>query len=321
MSRGLLVVVQRVYGGAMAKHTKHRMAMARAIEDIVRGTGDNGIKFDKIILEIKERWPNQQLITERSVHRHLAANKRISYTLKANGTINRKVPDYRLYTWEDVKEEGSKPWRMHTQEELLQMPTEFMLPLDEDEMEALSEEGVVWRPIEGFPDYEIGSNGQLMSWRHTVEGKVQDPPSGRTQILDPEGVPRHVRLHTLVAEAFMVPRPENHVLVYEDGDQSNRSVSNLRWELNRDFALSKFQERIEEQRNKENCFRGHPLSGDNLYESLTNGRTCVMCRKARQVATMRRARQRAAGQEPTWSTEDVLLERGQLSFDRALELL
>lgn len=100
-----------------------------------------------------------------------------------------------------------------------------------------------WRPIEGFPGYEVSSLGQVRSFR---------PPNGRGPLAQ---VPRLLKqgsakgkeylrvglndgnrvawfpVHTLVLESFHGPRPSlEHEACHNDGNAKNNHASNLRWD-------------------------------------------------------------------------------------------
>lgn len=98
--------------------------------------------------------------------------------------------------------------------------------------------GVVRREVDGFPGYEIASDGIVWS-RRTSRGMRREfrAMTGRRDakgywgvILCAEGYRRRsVRIHRLVAEAF-IPNPEGLPCVrHMDGDPSNNNASNLAW--------------------------------------------------------------------------------------------
>lgn len=191
------------------------------------------------------------------------------------------------------------------------------LPLDDDELEALDEEGVVWRVIPGFQSYEASSLGQIMNWGLELfpEGKLVAPPKGRTKFKRTDGVSVSQSVGRLVARAFLGPRPERHRLRYLDGNSLNCALPNLCWESDIEQASRQLEPFVKGHSTQENCFRGHPLSGDNMRRSRDGWRVCITCARAFETARVRRRKQRSRGEEPTWTTELVLWERGQIEFD------
>jgi hypothetical protein len=108
---------------------------------------------------------------------------------------------------------------------------------------------VVFRPIAGFPDYLIGSNGtvwgrqasgtgsrKLKYWRRLATGKNRDY---RWVILCKGKTRRQEYVHTLVLEAFIGPRPEGmEACHFPIRDAFNNDLRNLRW----DTALANMQD-------------------------------------------------------------------------------
>ena len=101
----------------------------------------------------------------------------------------------------------------------------------------------IWKPIEGYENYyEISNKGRLRSVDRVVQDKngVKMPIKGRLikcgtcqgykiYNLYKGGKYKSVRIHRLVAQAF-IPNPENKSDVnHKDFDRSNNCVENLEW--------------------------------------------------------------------------------------------
>lgn len=87
-----------------------------------------------------------------------------------------------------------------------------------------------WRPIVGAEvGYEVSSFGRVRSLR-----KVLRPGMGRPKYLGvvikmSSGKAVHRRVHVLVAEAFIGPRPLKHDVAHNDGCATNNCSENLRY--------------------------------------------------------------------------------------------
>jgi hypothetical protein len=110
---------------------------------------------------------------------------------------------------------------------------------------------LIWRVVEEFPHYEICEDGRLRSYRRKSRG-WRNPQSNRREepvevsgtvtergyiafILRRDGSSKPFRrmAHRLVAMAFL-PNPDGlSDVAHNDGDPSNNSKSNLRWDSHR----------------------------------------------------------------------------------------
>jgi hypothetical protein len=121
--------------------------------------------------------------------------------------------------------------------------TEPTIELGSSRITRVSSGRVEWKPIDGFPGYEIGSNGEARSWHltRTIPRAQQTLPRVLTGGRDKDGYRRLVlcasggvrrsrKHHILVLEAFVGPRPfPEAVTRHLDGDALNNSVDNLAW--------------------------------------------------------------------------------------------
>lgn len=101
----------------------------------------------------------------------------------------------------------------------------------------LSEE---WRPVEGYPGYEVSDLGRVRSWRSNGKGggfraspRVLSPSKKRNGYLQVnlwrDGVRSTFTVHSLVAEAFIGRRPDGQECRHRDGDKANNRKGNLLW--------------------------------------------------------------------------------------------
>lgn len=93
---------------------------------------------------------------------------------------------------------------------------------------------MIWRHIPGFSRYEVSDDGRvrcgsrMLSLNHRDAGGYVD-----LMLLDDAGVRRKRKLHNLVLEAFVGPRPSprHHGAHAPDNTRTNNRLSNLTWKL------------------------------------------------------------------------------------------
>ncbi len=99
---------------------------------------------------------------------------------------------------------------------------------------------VEYRPIEGFPGYEIGSDGSvwsssiLRSWNRgkRVLLSTRCDRDGYLRVrLVREGVRKRFNkmIHVLMIEAFVGPRPDGYVCRHLNGINTDNRLENLAW--------------------------------------------------------------------------------------------
>lgn len=95
-----------------------------------------------------------------------------------------------------------------------------------------------WRPVAGHPGYEVSSLGRVRSWNKPgfgttprTEPRVLKPTPAKGGYLRVGLSARRTRMvHGLVLEAFVGPRPPGLQCCHGDGDPTNNSLRNLRWD-------------------------------------------------------------------------------------------
>ena len=110
----------------------------------------------------------------------------------------------------------------------------------------MSEE--IWKPVEGFPGYEVSNHGNVRSYKTRKGGWVwyiADEPirtlspttakkSGYRGVgLSRNGLTRFFRVAKLVAAAFLGPCPDGLEVCHNDGNPANDHVENLRYDTHR----------------------------------------------------------------------------------------
>lgn len=88
-----------------------------------------------------------------------------------------------------------------------------------------------WKDLAEFPNYQVSSEGRIMSKVRNIIRKSHQDSSGYLQIkLCKNGKTTTKRIHTLVANAFLGTRPTGHDICHEDGDKQNNRLVNLRYD-------------------------------------------------------------------------------------------
>ncbi len=106
-----------------------------------------------------------------------------------------------------------------------------------------------WRPVVGLEGlYEVSNEGQVRSLPRVVRHYTGKPLQRAGRVLRGcvtqkgyvkvslcwGGVVKGVHVHSLVAEAFIGPRPEGALVRHRDGDQSNNCATNLAYGTSQD---------------------------------------------------------------------------------------
>ncbi|ALA06154.1 HNH endonuclease [Mycobacterium phage Target] len=139
-----------------------------------------------------------------------------------------------------------------------------------------------WRPVpEELSDrYEVSEYGEV---RSLLSGKIlktfRTPPMGyHAVVLKKDGVKYRKRIHVLVLETFVGPRPEGMVACHSDGNLDNNHVSNLRWDSQSANMQDVIRHGKNRNANKTHCKRGHEFNDENTYVKPSDGgRQCRPC--------------------------------------------
>lgn len=131
-----------------------------------------------------------------------------------------------------------------------------------------------WLPVLDFEDlYEVSDHANVLSLRR---GIILSPHrSGSlgywTVNLSRNGQKFHRRIHVLVAEAFIEPRPPGLEVCHGPAGMEDNTPGNLRWDTH--------QSNVDDI-DWTYCRRGlHEMTGDNVYTYNHGGRQCKACAK------------------------------------------
>lgn len=151
-----------------------------------------------------------------------------------------------------------------------------------------------WRPIVNFEGlYEVSNQGRVRSLpRKARDGRVflgrdkvlTKDADGRVRVsLSRDGKPYSMRVHRLVALAFLGEPEPGQEVCHNDGVASNNRVENLRWDTRKSNLKDSLKHGAWRNQNvdKEICVRGHPLEGNNRRNQEETHRSCKACNRAR----------------------------------------
>ncbi|WLF29205.1 NUMOD4 domain-containing protein [Bacillus altitudinis] len=94
----------------------------------------------------------------------------------------------------------------------------------------------IWKPIQGFADYEVSNLGRVRSYKLGKNGGILKPRKTNAKkpyyflyLLNDKGKYQLVRVHRLVAFAF-IPKPIGcNIVNHIDGNKLNNVATNLEW--------------------------------------------------------------------------------------------
>jgi hypothetical protein len=154
-----------------------------------------------------------------------------------------------------------------------------------------------WRAVLGYEGvYEVSDLGRVRSVAHVIVRANGARQSIAARLLATRGVgSRRAYLgvhlshmgvksdrgvHTLVAEAFIGPRPDGREVRHINGDGRDNRAENLAWGTHSENELDKVRHGTHQQASKIACKSGHQLAGRNLIRARQGRRDCRACNYA-----------------------------------------
>ena len=141
------------------------------------------------------------------------------------------------------------------------------------------------RPVLGFEDrYLISESGYVhsLSTNRALATAIESGRPYRYVTLWRDGRQYHRRIHALLLEAFVGPRPAGHFGLHYDDDVTNNALSNLRWGTRAENTLDMIRNGRHNNARKTHCKWDHPLTEDNVAHTKS-GRVCLTCRTRRRA--------------------------------------
>ena len=149
-----------------------------------------------------------------------------------------------------------------------------------------------WRPVVGYEGfYSVSSEGRVRSEDRVVfsstgprrfKGRVLTPIKNGNHLsvnLSARDTSRKPHLvHRLVLTAFEGPCPPGKEGCHRNDVGSDNRLENLYWGTPSENMLDRVRNGRHPATKRDNCLRGHPLSGENLLPAKT--RQCKVCSRA-----------------------------------------
>ena len=171
-----------------------------------------------------------------------------------------------------------------------------------------------WLPVPGYEGYyEVSDHGNVRSVDRTVDrtdGKTMKlrgvllsavPSAGKYLCVNlcRDGVCRMHRVHRLVLEAFVGPRPDGAIGCHWDDNPANNHIENLRWGTTSDNMHDRVRNGRHYQAVKTHCHRGHAFTEVNTHVHPNGTRHCKACTLLRGKEYD--VRRKASGVHATWT--------------------
>lgn len=138
-----------------------------------------------------------------------------------------------------------------------------------------------WRTIPSFPRYQISDQGDVLGPRGVLTRLIDACGYYRLGLYR-DGKRVNCRIHTLVAEAFIGPRPDGLVVRHLDGNHLNNHPSNLRYGTPSDNVRDSVFHGTQRNIRKTHCPRNHAFDSANTGYGPSGNRICRTCRRDRE---------------------------------------
>jgi hypothetical protein len=175
----------------------------------------------------------------------------------------------------------------------------------------------IWLPVPGWEgEYDVSNLGRIRSWvmRKKEQPVIRSPRVGARGYLNiclwrnGESLCRSV--HSLVALAFIGPRPPGSVIRHLDGTTDNNNATNLSYGTASANVLDEVRHGTHANASKNTCKSGHPFDADNTYIRPSGKRDCRACRRRWSVGRYQRLAAKQERMRPETPASPRTPERG-----------
>ena len=133
-----------------------------------------------------------------------------------------------------------------------------------------------WKAVPGFEVYEVSDQGRVRRNGRTLSpwiGSHGYPSIG----FSIGGKVTTFTVHSIVALAFLGPRPMDMEVRHLNGDRSDPRLVNLSYSSHSENELDKRSHGTNRNRQKTHCSWGHPYDEQNTRWEARGSRTCKKC--------------------------------------------
>ncbi|MET8378015.1 NUMOD4 motif-containing HNH endonuclease [Streptomyces microflavus] len=143
-----------------------------------------------------------------------------------------------------------------------------------------------WRQIAGYEGlYDVSNLGRVRSWSRLKRGAALRPLPNQQGYLSvalcSAGRVKYRKIHQLVLEAFVGPRPAGNVGRHLDGNLTNNVAGNLAWGTHSENMADCLKHGTHPEARKTHCPAGHEYSPENTVVRVNGKRRCRACQRER----------------------------------------
>ena len=149
-----------------------------------------------------------------------------------------------------------------------------------------------WRPVVDSHSYEVSNLGRVRSVDRIVAFKDGRKRLYKGQILKPSpdkdgyltvqvGRASLQKVHILVLESFVGPRPDGYEACHGILGRVNNTVDNLRWDTVSENRKDTVRHGNHNGVKKTECINGHEFSEENTLLLRSGSRVCLTCKRRR----------------------------------------